>query len=217
MKNENIALLKKLSCQKEDVDALSTQVTDLNLRNTELGITVQQLKKENEALREANNELKLRLALIEADLEKVNNKFLRLSLREAMRSLENYCVMEAIGQERMVDDGIYTWGQLKPFLVNDPTLKLKMDQVLEENSLTVQHMNALTFFKKKGDRIVHDEYVIDIAVSLVSFFRSKAVSKESLYDPIEADSTLQARKEQLLISLESFCQKYSKGFGVSPL
>jgi hypothetical protein len=218
LKNEKIALLNKLSCQKEDVEKLATQVTDLSLRNTELSITVQQLKKENAELKEANNYLKIRLALIEADLEKVNNKFLRLSLREAMRSLENYCVLEAIGQKRMVTEGIYTWGKLKPLLSADQELKQKVDQVLVENSLTVEHMSALAYFKQKGDRIVHDEYVISItAWFYVLTCRSKAVSKESLYDPIETDADLQKKKEQLLATLEFFCQKHSKSFGISPL
>lgn len=101
-------------------------------------------------MREANNELKLRLAVIEADLEKVNHKFLGLSLREAMRSLEKYCVLEVIGHARMVDDGIYAWDQLKPLLPIDASLKQKMDEVLKGNSLTIDHLSALTFSRRKA-------------------------------------------------------------------
>lgn len=183
---------------KKTNKSLEEAVVGLRQENEQLRATLTRLEKENEVFSQRVGQLEQSLKKITTDLTSVKTNVASLTLREVMRSLENYCVLEVLGSKtQMKNRKIYSFGQLKNCTDTDVQAQFK-----GWNKLTENDINTLTYFKEVGDAFAH---------------KCSVTKKEDLFLPKAEDDEDQQTKIKLLTLLEGYCNNAKKPFGVGPL
>ncbi len=162
--------------------------------------------KENKCLKEENKKLKAQVEKLE-DVNKellnrikiIENKINTVTIREIMKSFENYIVLEVLGSiGSMRKNKIYTIKNLVNHKNKDIQQRFKDSRWYSKDEL----FELIEFYKEVGNDFIHNS---DINKDVFL----KAIDTE---DQNEKDLLIYIADE-----LEVFCQKYRKQFGRGPL
>lgn len=208
LRKENHDLLIQYKDRVDEIHELEVRLKELDQLHRK---DIAALQKENEILKQLNKELTEKLSLLEEKVTTLEANVSRLSLREAMRALENYCVYEVLeSKNKMVRTKVYTISALVKLAQKDPNVKTRLAQFTD---LTDEDFMYLKYFKEVGDEIVHKEYVKLVETDSYSHISYVSSSKEALLTLEEDDQDAQRSKEKMLTLLETYCKKHSKPFG----
>lgn len=124
-------------------------------RNNSWSQQIELLQAENKEKKERNERLKEKLASLEEKVARLEANVNRISLREAMRALENYCVYEILGSKaQMKNRRVYTLPQLQQLSERDANVRESLEKFTK---LSEEDINNLIYFKELGDRFIHAE------------------------------------------------------------
>jgi len=198
LKKENKDLLYQLAEQGKEINLLKEVTTSLSRDNNRLETEIENLKKDNDILKKTNANLKQELDIMKKDITELKDKISKveipLSLREAMRALENYCVLEIIGSKsQMIKSSAFTLFDVEKLAKNNFDVA---DKLKKFNKLSSKDISYLRFFKKNGDNCAHGDL--------------SSLSANQLFDPQEDEMECQQSKQKMLLLLETYCKEAKK-------
>jgi len=203
-----LKLLESDEEQKSRITNLMVQLADAKTQYEEVSRRCQQLEAQNAELKQQIADLhkklgeqQVKIDKLEINLNQTIDKISSVSLREAMRVLDNYLVREILGSKnQMIKHGVYTINQVAK--CKEPTIQTKYIAWQNGNPpVSVDDINYIKYFKETGDTIVHKEW------------RNR--SKEELHSPKDGVADIQQSKEKMLELLENYCSKEGVDFGYS--
>jgi regulator of replication initiation timing len=160
--------------------------------------SVDELQEENRKLKQENADLKQRIAVLEEKVVRLETTLCNIDVREAIRSLENYIVLDVLGSKtQMVNRNIYTISDLKK---TEEYQKSKWHQQ-KENKI----FNLINYFKKSGDIVIHNGELKSNQEELAAHMR------EHISDL--GDEEYESVVEEMVLLLSTYCETYKKPFG----
>lgn len=186
LRTENQLLKSQLKLKDEEIVEILQRLNQLD-----------DVVEENRILKEENESLRNRVEALERVIH-------RISVREAMRALENYIVLETLGSKnQMRSRKIYTAKQLSKKIEEDSDIKDSLlNSQWKDNYNTV--FDFIDYFKNLGDTIVHDG----------------DITKDNLYHVLVDGEYEEHELESIRFmvdQLDIYCNDHNKPYGKGPL
>jgi hypothetical protein len=161
--------LKEKNQKDEQSKQLEIKLSDhaqKNIKISELKSLIVTLKQENELLKEEIKELKEqremllgRLDKVEATLTTAQARDKPISIREAMRILENHICFTAAGSKNRYGK-FFSFSRIEQR--GDSDVQAALAKTLADLGLTSDHCDRLDFLKEEGDNAAHHRPVLTV-------------------------------------------------------
>jgi len=202
LEGEKQSLYQRFTEQDTQIKLIQATSARLMKDNADLETEIKALHEENRLLKEKISILTKENMDLKTRLEVVEEKIFTLTLREAMRALETFCVLEILGSKnQMRAKQVYTFKELQILAAKDNQVSQRLKAFTK---LSIDDIDNLTYFKKLGDGVAHDKLMQPIT------------KPEELYLPEETEPEFQASKKKLLDLLANYCSDAKVKFGQPP-
>lgn len=181
LSEQNEKLNEEIRLFKEENEELKREIQLLKEENEELKREIQLLKEEKDELKQKNSNFEERIATLE-------NVTQPISLREAMRILENKICFNISGSMKKYRNN-YSFQKIRSG--EDEQLKANLQEKFNQLGLTSDHLTILDYLKDSGDFVAHKPPSM-----LISEWR---IIVKTL------DQDIQTLTDDLLSALSTFC------------
>jgi len=193
----------RLAQTNQKHDLLETTVVDLREENKELkkeniGLhqEIDELKNENKGLHQEIADLRAKCNELENEMEELRKMCCSISIREALRALENYLAVNILGSKsRVRKEGVFTLATL-----------LESKYYTQVPKEFVEAAGLFAFWKDTGDYIVHTANNSVTSDELLKIFLEYAEDEEE-----------QATAKFFVEKLNEYANSYGLPLGKSPL